>query len=125
VLRGGKKQLVNVLLSAPPGATDAELNLMSGSHPLSGAEVAVLSPALAESLGADPFLKGILVTKHPARRSIARRVGLRLGDIIVAINGRETSTKQQLEGALRSEDGSWQVTIERNGRRITTQRFRI
>lgn len=125
VLRGGKAQTVSVLLTPPPGARDAELNLMSGAHPLSGAEVAVLSPALAESLGGDPFAKGILVTRNPPRRSIARRVGLRLGDIVVAINGQETSTKPQLERALKANDGSWQLTIERNGRRITTQRFRI
>ena len=92
---------------------------------MSGAEIAELSPALAESLGGDPFTKGILVTRNPPRRSIARRVGLRLGDIVVAINGRETSTKRQLEDAIGRADGSWEVTIQRNGRRITTPRFTL
>lgn len=126
ILRSGKPQKVRVLLTPPPGATDSELIVMTGRHPLSGAEVAELSPALAESLGGDPFTKGILVTRHPARRSIARRVGLRLGDIVVAVNGLETSTRAQLERALENpEGGDWQLTIERNGRRINTQRFRI
>ncbi len=125
VLRGGNERTINVLLTPPPGATDAELHLMAGAHPLSGAEIAELSPALAESLGGDPFTKGILVTRNPPRRSIARRVGLRLGDIVVAINGRETSTKRQLEDAIGRADGSWEVTIQRNGRRITTPRFTL
>lgn len=125
VLRSGKARTVNVLLTPPPGATDSELHLMSGAHPLSGAEIAELSPALAESLGGDPFAKGILVTRNPPRRSIARRVGLRLGDIIVAINGKETTTKHQLEEAIEDAEGSWEVTIERNGRRITTRRFTL
>jgi serine protease Do len=125
VLRGGKERTVNVLLTPPPGATDSELHLMAGAHPLSGAEIAELSPALAESLGGDPFAKGILVTRNPPRRSIARRVGLRLGDIVVAINGRETTTKRQLEAAIANANGSWEVTIERNGRRITTPRFTL
>lgn len=125
VLRGGKERTLNVLLTPPPGATDAELHLMAGAHPLSGAEIAELSPALAESLGGDPFAKGILVTRNPPRRSIARRIGLRLGDIVVAINGLETSTKRQLEAAIDSANGSWEVTIQRNGRRITTPRFTL
>jgi len=125
VFRSGRERTVNVLLTPPPGATDAELHLMNGAHPLSGAEIAELSPALAESLGGDPFAKGILVTRNPPRRSIARRVGLVLGDIVVAINGQETTTKAQLEDVIANADGSWQVTIERNGRRITTQRFTL
>ena len=125
VLRSGRARRLNVLLTPPPGATDAELHLMSGAHPLSGAEIAELSPALAESLGGDPFAKGILVTRNPPRRSIARRVGLRLGDIVVAINGRETTNKRQLESAIAAADGNWEVTIERNGRRITTPRFTL
>ncbi len=126
VLRGGQPQMFEVLLSPPPGAREADLRLLEGRHPLSGAEVAELSPALAENMGRDPFVKGILVTRM-LRRSLARRVGIRPGDIIVAINGRETITARDLDQALdiRDEDGQWQLTIERNGRRITTQRFRI
>lgn len=124
VLRGGSSQKIRVLLSPPPGMSDGEVRILEGSHPLSGTEVAVLSPALAENMGRDPFVKGILITRM-LRNSIARRVGLRPGDIIVAINGDETITARALDMALTGQPEDWQLTIERNGRRVTTQRFRI
>lgn len=124
VLRGGTPQQVSVLLTPPPGATEAELRLLDGRHPLAGAEVAELSPALAENLGRDPFVKGILVTRM-LRRSVAGRVGIRPGDIIIAVNGRETIDSSDLDRALNADPEDWQLTIERNGRRITTQRFRL
>ncbi|MEO1474874.1 MAG: DegQ family serine endoprotease [Pseudomonadota bacterium] len=119
VLRGGQPLTTQVLLSALPGATDAELRLLEGRHPFSGAEVAELSPALAESMGSDPFAKGVLVTRM-LRRSLARRVGVRPGDIIIAVNGEETTTFRELDRALNSSEGAWQVTIERNGQRVTS-----
>lgn len=124
VLRGGKKQLINVLLTPPPGATDGEVRLLEGRHPLSGAEIAVLSPALAENMGRDPFVKGILVTRM-TRRGVARRVGIRAGDIIIAVNGRETINGRDLDNVLRSDPEDWQLTIERNGRRLTTGKIRL
>ena len=124
VFRGGRQQTIDVLLAPPPGATEAEMQVLEGQHPLSGTEVAELSPALAEVMGGDPFVKGILINRM-SRRSIARRVGLRPGDIVVAINGRETTTLRDLDRALSSRTEEWQITIERNGRRVTTQRFRI
>ncbi|MEM8685666.1 MAG: DegQ family serine endoprotease [Pseudomonadota bacterium] len=119
VLRGGQSFKANVPLSPPPGATDGEVRLLEGRHPFSGAEVAELSPALAESMSKDPFAKGLLVNRM-LRRSYAWRVGVRPGDIIIAVNGSQTTTFRELDRALSSGDGAWQVTIERNGQRITS-----
>jgi len=118
VLRSGRRIQTDVLLAPPPGATDAELVMLDGRHPFSGAEVAELSPALAESIGFDPFAKGLLVTRT-LRRSFARRL-LRPGDIIIAVNGVETLTSGELTDALETSERDWQVTIERNGRRYTS-----
>ncbi|MEL7454431.1 MAG: Do family serine endopeptidase, partial [Pseudomonadota bacterium] len=119
VMRGGRDMQIQVLLAPPPGATEAELRLLEGRHPFSGAEVAELSPALAENMGRDPFVKGVLITRM-LRRSIARRVGVRPGDIIIAVNGRETLTLEALDTALGSVDPVWQITVERNGQRYTS-----
>ena len=84
-----------------------------------------MSPALAESMNSDPFLKGILVTRT-GRRSLARRVGIRPGDVVVAINGKETITSRDLDRVLDgASSGTWTLTIERNGRRITTRPIKI
>ena len=119
VLRSGQPVKTEVLLSPPPGATDAELRLLEGRHPFSGAEVAELSPALAEAMGGDPFVKGVLVTRM-LRRSIARRVGVRPGDIIIGVNGEETFSFAALDQALAATDGVWQITVERNGQRLSS-----
>ena len=71
VLRGGKFDTVKVKLAPPPGATEAELELLEGRHPFSGAEVAELSPRLAEELGRDPFETGVGDADHAPRLCLA------------------------------------------------------
>ncbi|MEL6258532.1 MAG: PDZ domain-containing protein, partial [Pseudomonadota bacterium] len=120
VLRGGQARSLNVRLAPPPGATDADLVLISGRNPFGGAEVAGLSPALAEELGLDPFAKGVLVTRI-LRRSLARRF-VRAGDRIVELNGQPIEDPADLTLILEDpEVVAWRYTIDRNGRRFTRQ----
>lgn len=117
VLRGGRERTMRVRLAAPPGATEADLVLLDGYHPFTGAEVAELSPRLAEELGRDPFESGILVTRIQ-RRAYAWRV-VRPGDLIVSVDGTAIKTLDELAKALDRETGRWEVEIDRNGRRIS------
>ena len=129
ILRNGEQRTLNMTVTAPPGATDAELILLEGENPLSGAEVANLSPALAEELRRDPFDEGDLVNRI-VRRSYAYRSGVRPGDIVIEVNGQAITTVEELENALNAEadDGSklriWQIAVDRNGRRLS-QTFRL
>ncbi|HBH90763.1 MAG TPA: serine protease, partial [Hyphomonadaceae bacterium] len=129
ILRNGEQRTLNMTVTAPPGATDAELILLEGENPLSGAEVANLSPALAEELRRDPFDEGVLVNRI-VRRSYAYRSGVRPGDIVIEVNGHAITTVEELEEALNAEaeDGSklrvWQIAVDRNGRRLS-QSFRL
>ena len=92
--------------------------MLEGRHPFSGAEVAELSPRLAEELGRDPFETGILVTRV-LRGAYARRV-VRPGDVIVSVNGTHIDTLEDLETELSDEDASqWAIELERNGQRIS------
>lgn len=117
VLRGGKERVYRVKLAPPPGTTEAELVLLDGRHPFSGAEVAELSPALAEEIGRDPFQSGVLVTRI-LRGAYARRI-VRPGDVIRAINDSEIDSLDDLELALgRDTGGVWAIAIDRNGQRI-------
>lgn len=116
VLHGGKTETVAVTLAPPPGATKAELELLEGRHPFSGAEVAELSPRLAEEMGRDPFVTGVLVTRI-LRRAYAWRV-VRPGDLIVSVNDTQIKTLQDLEGALGADTSRWTIELDRNGRRI-------
>ncbi|MEL7230937.1 MAG: Do family serine endopeptidase [Pseudomonadota bacterium] len=116
VLRGSRERVIGVTLAPPPGATEAELVLLEGRHPFTGAEVAELSPRLAEELGRDPFESGVLVTRV-MRRASARRI-VQPGDIIRSIDGRSVDTLSELERALDREQGRWAIEIDRNGRTI-------
>ncbi|ACT59740.1 DegQ family serine endoprotease [Hirschia baltica] len=122
-LRSGQDKSVKVKLAPPPGATKSEMNLIEGNaSPFSGAEVADLSPALADELGRDPFASGVLVNRV-LRRSLASRFGLRPGDMIREVNGSVIKTSDDLLKILKNQGGrgsTWAVTIERNGRRITS-----
>ncbi|MEO0721404.1 MAG: Do family serine endopeptidase [Pseudomonadota bacterium] len=118
ILRNGETRDLSIRLAQPPGTTEADLVLLDGRHPFSGAEVAELSPALAEELGRDPFDEGVLVTRI-LRGAYARRI-VRPGDVIVGVNGASVVTVEDLEAALDDTARSdWAIDIDRNGRRIS------
>jgi Do/DeqQ family serine protease len=116
VIRGGDRRTVFAVMAPPPGATQAERVLLQGAHPFSGAEVAELSPRLAEEMGRDPFDTGILVTRV-LRNAYARRV-VRPGDVILSVNGESVEDLQVLEAKLAQPRSQWAIEVERNGRTI-------
>jgi serine protease Do len=126
VMRDGRRSTLQMKLAPPPGTTEAELKSIEGRNPFSGAQVAELSPALAEELGLDPFRfeSGMLVYRVP-RGSIASRLGLRPGDILREVNGAVIRTARDLELSIqKAQSGGassiWRLAIERNGERIET-----
>lgn len=116
VIRGGEERVILVRLEPPPGAKEAERLLLNGRHPFAGAEVAQLSPFLAEELGRDPFETGILVTRIQ-RGAYAWRL-IRPGDVILSIDDRPVLTITDLEEALTRSRGRWLIELDRNGRRV-------
>jgi S1-C subfamily serine protease len=52
-------------------------------------------------------------------RGAAMNVGVRPGDIIRAVNGRQIRSVRDLVGAVSGAAPAWQVTIERNGQQVT------
>ena len=120
VLRNGESKSIDVQLLAPPGAAEADLIVLEGHHPFSGAEVVDLSPALAESLGRDLFDKGVMVNRI-VRGSLANRLGVRPGDRILEINGTPIQNVETAQSVLATHGDSsfWKIVIERNGRALT------
>lgn len=118
VRRGDGEISVNLRAEAPPATPARDQQVIAGRNPFSGATVVNLSPAVADELGLDPFLgRGVMVTN--IARGFAMNAGLRPGDIIRQVNGREIGTVRDLVGVLGSGAGQWQVTIERNGQEVT------
>ena len=114
VLRNGQVQTLNARVQRLPGDVNTDNATVLRSGVLSGAQVLALNPALADSLGGDPFASGVIVGAVQ-RGSYANRVGLQGGDIILTVNGRAVTSVEQLADVDRGSE----LTINRRGQRIS------
>ena len=114
ILRDGRAQTLNARISPLPGDPDTDKATVVQSGAFAGAQLLALNPALADSLGGDPFSTGVIVG-GVQRGSYASRIGFQGGDVIVAVNGRPVTTVAQLGNVGRGA----QVSINRRGRVIT------
>ena len=115
VWRGGGPVNLALPLEAAPETPPRNPARLDGRHPLGGAVVANLSPALGEELALPGAWQGVVVLQVP-RTSLARRFGFRRGDVLHEINGRQTRTVSQLGLAMESAEGRWRIKMERDGR---------
>jgi len=115
-MREGKRFETEIALIAAPEDPPRDTRKLSGRHPFSGAEVANLSPALAEelSLGEDAY--GVVVLKVVRNTRALRYRGVRAGDIIVAVNDVKIKTTNQLEEVVKESARYWYVTLKRGPR---------
>jgi serine protease Do len=114
VLRKHQALEIPVRLIAPPETPPAHKTELTGAQPLAGATVANLSPALAEQLQLLGEWKGVVIVQI-RRGATAMRLGLKPGDIVLAVNGRKVAQVEDLQNALANANGSWDVTFRRNG----------
>lgn len=118
VRRGDKVIKASLRAEAPPARPARDEWLVDGRNPFQGATVVNVSPAVADELGVDPFTaRGVLVIN--IARGFAMNAGLRPGDRVRRVNGREIGTVSDLRGVLSVGSGAWQVTIVRDDREIT------
>lgn len=87
--------------------------MLEGQHPLSGAEVQDISPALIAQYHL-PMVKEGVVVRSVRRRSLAGRWGLEPGDRILSVNNRRIPSVSGLRGAMKSR-GPWRIHIGRGG----------
>ena len=115
ILRKGKQLTTTITLLAPTGAA-ATTRALTGRHPLSGAKVANLSPAVAQELGADDDSRLGVVVIEVEQRSPAARLGIRRGDIVVGINEEKIDTVAHLEVTLEMPAAARRLAVERAGK---------
>ncbi|MNX55249.1 Periplasmic serine endoprotease DegP precursor [compost metagenome] len=114
ILRDGRTQTLDARVSALPGDADPGQGTTVGQGALAGLQGVALNPALADSLGGDPFTSGVVVTGLQ-RNSIPARIGLRPNDLIVQVDGRPATSVAALGRAQRGSE----LTIVRGGRKLT------
>jgi serine protease Do len=111
--------LVLPLIQAPEDPPRNETLLLE-RHPLAGATVANLSPALAEEIDRPGAWEGVIVTEV-GRGSVAGRLRFRAGDVILAVNGRELRRVGELIALLKDPSDHWSITFSRAGRVRTVE----
>ena len=117
VWRRGRETPRRLHLVAPPENPPRRVTELSGAHPLSGAIVANMSPALADELQVGTFSPGVIILEVE-RRSTAGRLGFRPGDMIQAVNGEAVKSVDGVQGLLTRRVARWRITIERGGKTL-------
>lgn len=123
ILSQGEEKTVSVdLVRAPEGAA-AEPITIRGRNPFAGAQIADLSPRLAQRLGLDADIQGVAVIDIDGS-SPAARFGFQPRDIVREINGEEIDTAAKLKAVAESQSRWWRFTVERDGKLLRqTLRF--
>ncbi|MFD2235343.1 DegQ family serine endoprotease [Phaeospirillum tilakii] len=118
VLRDGAERTVTLRLSAPPEDPPRDPAEIAGRNPFAGATLVNLNPALADELGLDASASGVMVLEI-RRGSVAQRLGLQPGDLVLRINDRPVASVAEARRLLEGTRPRWSLTINRNGQTMT------
>lgn len=112
-----KKQLE---LVPPPEVPPRNITDLKGRHPLLGARVGNLNPAITAELGIDMDATGVMILAIE-RNSPAARYGFKPGDVILEIEGQEISRVSDLEAIVREPYSSWRLKLRRGNRQMNVR----
>ena len=106
-------------LTAPPEVPAREETQLTGRHPLQGASVINLAPAVSQELDLPGKWTGVVISEVPSG-SIAARQGFREGDVIRSANREVIKTVVELEEVLAAaRSRRWSFILDRAGRTVT------
>jgi len=116
VIRKGQKMKAVIALIAPIEDPPRDVRALRGRHPLTGCRVANLSPAVALEIGMDDDTREGVVVLDVQPKTAAARLGLKRGDIVVAVNDKKVKSVAQLAKILAASRGTWRLSVEREGK---------
>ena len=114
VVRDGTPRTLAVKLVAPPETPAREITEVGGRNPFAGTTIANLNPALAEEQGLDTNASGVMV-RRVKRGSVAHRLGIQPGDLMLRINDRPVASVSDAKSLLSRQSQRWAITVNRNG----------
>ncbi|NNG05313.1 MAG: DegQ family serine endoprotease [Inquilinus sp.] len=118
--RAGRSMELAFDVEPPPEMPPRDVTRLGGRHPLTGATVANLSPALIEEIGYDGSLRRGVIVLGVARNSAAARLRLQPGDVVVRINGTAIADVAALRRLLNRGAEQWSIAIRRGDRTLET-----
>jgi Do/DeqQ family serine protease len=110
--RSGKQRETSVTLIVPPDDPPRDTQTLDGRHPLAGVTVSNLNPALAEELSLDMSQHGVVIGAV-RDGSVAQRLGLQKGDVLVSLNAKQVPTVAALRQAVSSASSPWTLSVKR------------
>lgn len=114
----GKQVEKSVEFIAPPESPARDVRTLFGKQPLSGLQVANLSPALALELGLDDRATGVVVVGR-SEKVAGLDIGIGRGDIILEINGKPIKAVSQLAEVLAARTRGWVIRYQRGSQILT------
>ena len=120
LLRRGETQALNILMAPPPEQPPRQATQIKGDTPYAGATICNISPAVLDELGIEGNLEnGVIITKIAAR-SIAARLGFKVGDVPLQLNGEKISSVDDLVSASETSPRAWRIRLRRGDQIINT-----
>jgi Do/DeqQ family serine protease len=120
-LRGGEATGIAVTLATAPEVPPRDRRVTGRAAALPGVALVTVNPAVIEEFGLPLAASGVLV-EEPGPYGV--RAGLRPGDILREVDGRETPDTATAAAALRDAGRVLVLGVVRDGRRLTL-RIRI
>jgi len=115
IVRKGETRTLQVALLAPPDKPARDIRQLVGPQPFAGATVVNLNPAVAEEMGREYHEPGVVITSvNPG--DAAGRIGLQIGDIVVALNNQPVKSVADLVAYLSQPTRGWTIAIRRDGK---------
>jgi serine protease Do len=115
LIRKGQTLKASVALIPAIEDPPRDARKLTGRHPLSGAKVANLSPAVAQELGLDEEATGVVVLEVEDKTP-AQRIGVQRGDVVIGLNNVKVGSVAELAAALATSQDAWRLSLERGGR---------
>ena len=120
-LRDGRASVIAVELSAAPNIPPAIETVLSRNSILSGLKVSTVNPAIQERYKLSWSSVGFVILDTGP---MGARIGLRVGDVILAVNGEALEQLQDIDRRLRAANGRGEIVVLRGARRLAL-RFRL
>ena len=119
IFRNGELATLTLTPIAAPETPPRDKTLLQGREPLAGATIENLSPAVTEEMGLVNQGTGVIVAAV-AEGSNAANIGLKIGDVILAVNAAKTDSVIDLSKVIGAREQQkpgqpqqWHLTLRR------------
>ena len=115
VWRNGERREVPFDVIAPPEDPPRNVTELSGRHPLAGAVVANLSPALLAEIDYEGRVRRGVIVLDVLVPSRAHRLGVRPMDVISRLDGRPMDLVETMQSHMARSRAPWTIEVNRDG----------